>query len=153
MKPLGFQIITRRNVIFNTWHWHFLRVAVFGLQGLTRWYLILQSKKDEYGKKHIQSAVLRERQQGEERYCPYHGAGDNQRNCGAVQLQTEHPEDALGREREQGERQEPRARDINLALDNIKAQIIRHYQKLSDREAFVTAEMVRRKKRKKGLRL
>ena len=30
------------------------------------------------------------------------------------------------------------ARDINLALDNIKAQIIRHYQKLSDREAFVT---------------
>ena len=35
------------------------------------------------------------------------------------------------------------ARDINLALDNIKAQIIRHYQRLSDREAFVTAEMVR----------
>jgi len=33
--------------------------------------------------------------------------------------------------------------DINLALDNIKAQIIRHYQRLSDREAFVTAEMVR----------
>lgn len=35
------------------------------------------------------------------------------------------------------------AREINLALDNIKAQIIRHYQRLSDREAFVTAEMVR----------
>lgn len=35
------------------------------------------------------------------------------------------------------------ARDINFALDNIKAQIIKHYQKLSDREAFVTAEMVR----------
>lgn len=35
------------------------------------------------------------------------------------------------------------ARDINLALDNVKAQIIKHYQKLSDREAFVTAEMVR----------
>ena len=35
------------------------------------------------------------------------------------------------------------ARDINLALDNIKAQIIKHYQKLFDREAFVTAEMVR----------
>lgn len=34
------------------------------------------------------------------------------------------------------------ARDINLALDNIKAQIIKHYQRLSDREAFVTAEMV-----------
>lgn len=34
-------------------------------------------------------------------------------------------------------------RDINLALDNIKAQIIKHYQRISDREAFVTAEMVR----------
>ena len=35
------------------------------------------------------------------------------------------------------------ARDINLTLDNIKAQIIKHYQCISDREAFVTAEMVR----------
>ena len=32
---------------------------------------------------------------------------------------------------------------INRDLDNIKAQIIKHYQHLSDREAFVTAEMVR----------
>ena len=35
------------------------------------------------------------------------------------------------------------ARDINLALDNIKAQIIKHYQRISEREAYVTAEMVR----------
>lgn len=35
------------------------------------------------------------------------------------------------------------ARDINLALGNIKAQIIKHYQRISDREAFVAAEMVR----------
>ena len=35
------------------------------------------------------------------------------------------------------------AREINLALDNIKAQIIKHYQHISDREAYVTAEMVR----------
>lgn len=34
------------------------------------------------------------------------------------------------------------ARDINHALDNIKAQIIKHYQRISDREAYVTAEMV-----------
>ena len=32
------------------------------------------------------------------------------------------------------------ARETNLALDNIKAQII---QRISDREAYVTAEMVR----------
>jgi len=35
------------------------------------------------------------------------------------------------------------ALDLNRDLDNIKAQIIMHYQHLSDREAFVTAEMVR----------
>ena len=35
------------------------------------------------------------------------------------------------------------ALDLNRDLDNIKAQIIKHYQQLSDREAFVTAEMVR----------
>mgnify|MGYP005756314713 CR=1 FL=1 len=34
-------------------------------------------------------------------------------------------------------------REINLALDNIKAQIIKHYQHISDREAYVTADMVR----------
>ena len=36
-----------------------------------------------------------------------------------------------------------KALQINRELDNIKAQIIKHYQHLSDREAFVTAEMVR----------
>ena len=32
------------------------------------------------------------------------------------------------------------ALQINRDLDNIKAQIIKHYQRLSDREGFVTAE-------------
>ena len=35
------------------------------------------------------------------------------------------------------------AKEVNFALDNIKAQIAKHYQRLSDRVAFVTAEMVR----------
>ena len=35
------------------------------------------------------------------------------------------------------------ALQLNRDLDNIKAQIIKHYQHLSDNEAFVTAEMVR----------
>ena len=60
------------------------------------------TKKNEYEQKHIQSAVLRERQQGKEWYCPHHGTSDNQRNGSAVQLQAEHPENALGRERQQG---------------------------------------------------
>ena len=32
---------------------------------------------------------------------------------------------------------------VNFALENIKAQITKHYQRISDREAYVTAEMVR----------
>ena len=93
--------------------------------------------KNEYGKKHIQGSVLRERQQGEKRYCPHHGTSDNQRFGGTVQLQADHPESPLGCERQPSQRQE------FLALDNIKAQIIKHYQRISDREAYVTAEMVR----------
>jgi len=65
--------------------------------------------KNEYGKKYIQSAVLRERQQGERRYCPHHGTSDNQRYCGAVQLQADHPENPLGCERQPSQRQECRS--------------------------------------------
>ncbi len=67
------------------------------------------NKKNEYGKKYIQSAVLRERQQGERRYCPQHGTSDNQRYCGAVQLQADHPENPLGCERQPSQRQECRS--------------------------------------------
>lgn len=35
------------------------------------------------------------------------------------------------------------AEEVNFALDNIKAQVVKHCQRLSDRETFVTAEMVR----------
>ena len=35
------------------------------------------------------------------------------------------------------------AQAVNFALDNIKAQITKHYQRISDREVYVTAEMVR----------
>jgi hypothetical protein len=34
-------------------------------------------------------------------------------------------------------------RRVNHALDNIKAQIIKHYQRIADREAYVSADMVR----------
>ena len=36
-------------------------------------YSFANKKKNEYGKKYISRAVLCERQQGEERNCPYHG--------------------------------------------------------------------------------
>ncbi len=35
------------------------------------------------------------------------------------------------------------SQEINFALENIKAQIIKHYQRISDRENYVTAEIVR----------
>ena len=79
-------------------------------------------KKDEYGKKYISRAVLCERQQGEERNCPHHGTGYNQRNGGTVQLQTEHLKDALGcqgqpcqREERGGKGNEPCARQYQGA--------------------------------------
>ena len=49
----------------------------------------------------------------------------------------------MGHQSQQGKGKSKEARDINFALDNIKAQIIKHYQRISDREAYVTAEMVR----------
>lgn len=36
MKQNGFQIVTRRKVIFNTWHRNWQLVASVGLHGLTR---------------------------------------------------------------------------------------------------------------------
>ena len=36
-----------------------------------------------------------------------------------------------------------KARETNLAFDNIKAQIIKHHQRISDREAYETVEMAR----------
>ena len=101
------------------------------------------ANKNEYDKKYIQSAVLRERQQGERRYCPHHGTSDNQRYCGAVQLQADHPKTLWDAKGNRAKGKSAEARNINLALDNIKAQIIKHYQRISDREAYVTAEMVR----------
>ena len=58
-------------------------------------------------------------------------------------MQAEHSKDIMGRKGQPCQRQERGGEETNLALDNIKAQIIKHYQRISDREAFVTAEMVR----------
>ena len=75
-----------------------LKVSPYDFDWLT-WSNSLSSnfanKKNEYGKKYIQSAVLRERQQGEKRHCPHHGTGDNQRDCGAV-LQRNRREERMG---------------------------------------------------------
>ena len=73
----------------------------------------------------------------------YHGQNHHQRNAKPVQLQAEHLTVIVGRERQLCQGKSREALDLNRDLDNIKAQIIKHYQYLSDREAFVTAEMVR----------
>ena len=64
-----------------------------------------RKKKMDY-EKYIQSAVLRERQQGEKRYCPGYGTGDNQRFRSPVQLQADHRQRALGRKGQPSEREE-----------------------------------------------
>ena len=55
---------------------------------------------------YIQSAVLRERQQGERRCYPHHGTSDNQWYYGAVQLKADHSENPLGCEKQPSQRQE-----------------------------------------------
>ena len=93
---------------------------------------------------HFQDSLLCKWKQGEKRICPYHGTCDNQRNYRTVQLQAERYQGYLGCQGQQSHRQEQGSpKEVNFALDNIKAQIAKHYQRLSDCEAFVTAEMVR----------
>ena len=91
-KKNGLQIITRERVRFNIWEMLLHRLSPICISRSNSLIFNFANKKNEYGKKYIQSAVLRERQQGERRYCPHHGTSDNQRYCGAVQLQADHPE-------------------------------------------------------------
>ena len=64
-------------------------------------------------------SILRERQQGEKRYCPHYGASDNQRDCGAVQLQAECPENALGHQGQPSQRQEQGGTGHQSGIGNI----------------------------------
>ena len=101
-----------------------------------------QTKSKDY-EEYIQDRVLRERKQREERSCPHHGTCDHQRDYRTVQLQADHPKSTLGCKGNRAKGKSKEAQAVNFALDNIKAQIVKHYQCLSDREACVTAEMVR----------
>ena len=65
-------------------------------------------------------------------------------NLFALPLQRIVPKDAVRRLCRLTANWTARRRRRRLHGKNIKAQIIKHYQHLSDREAFVTAEMVRR---------
>ncbi len=62
MKQNGLQIITRRMVIFNIPCCIWQLVAQVGISGSNSLSNNFANKKNEYGKKHIQGAVLRERQ-------------------------------------------------------------------------------------------
>ena len=93
---------------------------------------------------HFQDSLLCKWKQGEKWNCPYHGTCDNQRNYRTVQLQAERYQGYLGCQGNRAIGKSKEAKKVNFALDNIKAQIAKNYQRLSDREAFVTAEMVRK---------
>lgn len=110
----------------------------------------MQPKKSEYDKEHISRAVLCERQQGEEWNCPHHGTGYNQRNGGAVQLQTEHRKGALGsgrlKELEADNRTlqgEVAARDesIELLQKQMERQQEEHSRQLVELQAKYRREM------------
>ena len=57
--------------------------------------LILHQTKSKDYEEYIQDRVLRERKQGKERNCPYHGTCDHQWDYRTVQLQADHPESTL----------------------------------------------------------
>lgn len=99
--------------------------------------------KNEYGKKYIQSAVLRERQQGENGIVPIMGRVTINGSVAQFSCKQNIPKTLWDAKGNRAKGKSIEARDINHALDNIKAQIIKHYQRISDREAYVTAEMVR----------
>ena len=87
------------------------------------------------------------------RKCPHHGTSYNQWNIFKVvgkandfkkfSCKRSIPKELWDTKGNCAKGKSKEAREINFALDDIKAQIIKHYQRLSDREAFVTAEMVR----------
>lgn len=142
MKKNGLQIITRRMVIFNTPCCIWQLVAQVGISrsnSLSNNF----ANKNEYGKKHIQGSVLRERQQGENGIVPIMGRVTINGTVAQFSCKQNIPKTLWDVKGNKAKGKSREARDINLALDNIKAQIIKHYQRISDREAFVTAEMVR----------
>ena len=71
---------------------------------------------------------------GEERYCPHHGTGDNQRTVAQFSCKQNIPK-TLWDVKGTGRKGKSQGHGTSTSpLDNIKAQIIKHYQKLSDRE-------------------
>ncbi len=68
MKQNGFQIVTHREVIFNTPYriWQLMASASLSIYNSLIFNFIIKNK---YNKKHIQGAVLRKRKQGEKRHC------------------------------------------------------------------------------------
>jgi len=104
-KQNGFQIVTRPKVRFNIVRTVCTTLLRFALSRFNSLIISFATQKVRHEQKYIQGVILRERQQGERRNCSHHGTSDNQRDCIAVQLQAEHSLNALGREREQGERQ------------------------------------------------
>ena len=140
-KKNGLQIITRKRVRFNIREMLLHRLSPICVSMSNSLIFNFANKKNEYGKKYIQSAVLRERQQGERRYCPHHGTSDNQRYCGAVQLQADHPENPLGCERQPSQRQECRSNGTSIwHWTTSRRKSSSTNQRISDREAIVTAE-------------
>lgn len=66
--------------------------------------------------------------------------GYNQRSGSIVSRKRIIPKELLDAKRNKAKGKSMEARETNFALDNIKDQIIKHYQRISDREAYVTTE-------------
>lgn len=101
-----------------------------------------QTKSKDY-EEYFQDCLLCKRKQGKEWNCPHHGTVTINGTIAQFSCKQRISKDLWDAKGNRAKGKSREAVTVNYALDNIKAQITKHYQRLSDREAFVTAEMVR----------
>ena len=82
------------------------------------------NKKNEYGKKYIQSAVLRERQQGERRYCPQHGRVTINGTVAQFSCKQTIPKTLWDAKGNRAKGKSAEARNVNLALASLFCYVL-----------------------------
>ena len=143
MKQNGLQIVTRRMVIFNTPCCIWQLVAQVGISRSNSLINNFANKKTSMARSTFKVLFYVNGSKEKNGIVPIMGRVTINGTVAQFSCKQSIPKTLWDVKGNKAKGKSREARDINLALDNIKAQIIKHYQHISDREAFVTAEMVR----------
>ncbi len=143
MKQNGLQIVTRRMVIFNTPCCIWQLVAQVGISRSNSLSNNFANKKTSMARSTFKVLFYVNGSKEKNGIVPIMGRVTINGTVAQFSCKQSIPKTLWDVKGNKAKGKSREARDINLALDNIKAQIIKHYQRISDREAFVTAEMVR----------